>query len=111
MTRRQQAIAKFRAASRNVSLSTTIGLWVCTVSTIGLLVASWCVPPLGAIDPSALKGGSLIFAFAALWELREAIREGLGFKLTHGETVIEVKDQNGTQDNEIKTDGDGEYRD
>lgn len=100
MTRRQQAIAKFRAASRNVSLSTTIGLWVCTVSTIGLLVASWCVPPLGAIDPSALKGGSLIFAFAALWELREAIREGLGFKLTHGETIIEVKDQDGkTEDN------------
>lgn len=95
MTRSQKALATFRSVSRNVSLSTTIGLWVCTISTIGLLVASWCVPPLGAIDPSALKGGSLIFAFAGLWELREAIREGLGFKLTHGETTIEVKDQDG----------------
>lgn len=100
MTRSQKALATFRSVSRNVSLSTTIGLWVCTISTIGLLVASWCVPPLGAIDPSALKGGSLIFAFAGLWELREAIREGLGFKLTHGETTIEVKDQDGnTEDN------------
>lgn len=95
MTRAKQALAKFRSVSRNVSLSTTIGLWVCTIAAIGLLVASWCVPPLGAIDPSALKGGSLIFAFAGLWELREAIREGLGFKLTHGETTIEVKDQDG----------------
>lgn len=95
MTRTQKALATFRSVSRNVSLSTTIGLWVCTLSTIGLLVASWCVPPLGAIDPSALKGGSLIFAFAGLFELREAIREGLGFKLQHGSTTIEVKDQDG----------------
>ena len=95
MTRTQKALATFRSVSRNVSLSTTIGLWACTISTIGLLVASWCVPPLGAIDPSALKGGSLIFAFAGLFELREAIREGLGFKLQHGSTTIEVKDQDG----------------
>lgn len=111
MTRAQQALAKFRSVSRNVSLSTTIGLWVCTIAAIGLLAASFALPPVGAIDPSALRGGSLFFAFAGLWELREAIHEGLGFKLTHGETVIEVKDQDGTQDNEIKTDGDGEYRD
>lgn len=111
MTRAQQALAKFRSVSRNVSLSTTIGLWACLIIAAGLLVASWCVPPLGVIDPSSLKGASLIFAFAGLFELREAIREGLGFKLTHGDTVIEVKDQDGTQDNEIKTDGDGGYQD
>jgi hypothetical protein len=36
-----------------------------------------------------------MFAFASLFELREAIREGLGVKLTHGDTTIEVHDLDG----------------
>ena len=106
MTQRRR-LARFRAITRNVSMSTTIGLWACAVSTIGLLIASFVVPPLGVIDPSALKGGSLIFAFAGLFELREAIREGLGFKLTHGQTTVEVKDLDGNKPedtNEINND-------
>lgn len=96
MTRKRR-LARFRAVTRNVSTSTTIGLWVCTLSAVGLLVASFCVPPMGEISPSVLKGGSLIFAFAGLFELREAIREGLGFRLTHGDTTVEVKDLDGKQ--------------
>ena len=42
-----------------------------------------------------LAAGGWIFAFAALFELREAIKEGLGFKITHGQTTVEVKDQDG----------------
>lgn len=99
MTQKRR-LARFRAMTRNVSTSTTIGLWVCTIATIGLLVASFCVPPMGEISPSALKGGSLIFAFAGLFELREAIREGLGFKLTHGGTTVEVKDLDGKKTEE-----------
>ncbi|MBO5496497.1 MAG: hypothetical protein J5967_03765 [Oscillospiraceae bacterium] len=75
--------------------STTVGLWVCTIISIGLFVASFCVPPMGEISPSVLKAGSLIFAFAALFLIREAIVEGLGVRLTHGDTVIEVKDLDG----------------
>jgi len=105
MTRKRR-LAQFRAMARNVSASTTVGLWVCVLSTIGLLVASFLVPPRGVIDPSVLKGGSLIFAFAGLFELREAIREGLGFKLTHGGTTVEVKDLDGkkTEENNENTD-------
>ena len=88
-------LAKFRAMARNVKTSTTVGLWVCTITSIGLFVASFCVPPTGEISPSVLKAGSLIFAFAALFLIREAIVEGLGVRLTHGDTVIEVKDLDG----------------
>lgn len=102
----KRRLARFRAMTRNVSTSTTIGLWVCVLSTIGLLVASFLVPPRGVIDPSVLKGGSLIFAFAGLFELREAIREGMGVKLTHGQTTIEVQDLDGTptDQEDFKTD-------
>ena len=81
--------------TRNVRTSTTVALWVCLLVAIGLFVASFIVPPTGEISPSVLKGGSLLFAFAALMEAREAILEGFGIKLTHGDTVVEVKDQDG----------------
>lgn len=92
---KQRQLVKLRALARNVKTSTTVGLWACTITSIGLFVASFCVPPMGEISPSVLKAGSLIFAFAALFMVREAIVEGLGVRLTHGNTVIEVKDLDG----------------
>lgn len=89
------AIARFRAETRNVTRMTTILLFIFAVATIGLLVASFLVPPLGTINPTVLKAGALLFAFATLVEVREAIREGLGVKLTHGATTIEVHDLDG----------------
>ena len=32
------------------------GLYVILILSFGLLIASWIVPPLGAISPSALQG-------------------------------------------------------
>lgn len=91
-------LARLRAMARNVRTSTTILLWVFSLSAIGLFTASFVVPPMGEIDPSVLKAGGIIFAFAALAEAREAIIEGLGVKVTHGSTTIEVKDQDGKGD-------------
>lgn len=88
-------LARFRAAARNVRTSTTIALWICLLISIALLVASFLVPPMGEISPSALKGGSLIFAFATLFLIREAVTEGLGVKLTHGDTTVIVHDMDG----------------
>lgn len=103
MTAQRRTLARLRAMSRNVRTSTTVGIWFCTVSAIGLLVASFIVPPMGEISPSVLKAGSLIFAFAALIEVREAITEGLGVKVSHGQTTVEVRDTDGKTDTEIQT--------
>ena len=103
---RRRTLARLRAMSRNVRTSTTVGIWVCTVSAIGLLVASFIVPPMGEISPSVLKAGSLIFAFAALIEVREAITEGLGVKVSHGQTTVEVRDTDGKTNTEIQTNDD-----
>lgn len=88
-------LTKFREETRNVTKTTTIMLWICGLSTIALFVASFIVPPTGVIDPTILKAAALLFAFATLAEAREAIREGLGVKLTHGHTTIEVHDIDG----------------
>lgn len=108
MTTQRRTLARLRAMSRNVRTSTTVGIWVCTLSAIGLLVASFIVPPMGEISPSVLKAGSLIFAFAALIEVREAITEGLGVKVSHGQTTVEVRDADGKTETEIQTTTDDE---
>lgn len=81
--------------THRVSRSTTIALWVCLSTTIVLFVLSALMPPKGAIDPSMFKAAGYMFAFATLFVLREAIREGLGVKLTHGDTSLEVGDLDG----------------
>ena len=91
-------LARFRAATKRIKTSTSIALWLCLGASLGLLVASFIVPPTGVIDGSVLRAASLIFGFAALFVAREAIMEGLGVKLTHGETTIEIKDQDGPSD-------------
>lgn len=108
MTAQRRTLARLRAMSRNVRTSTTVGIWVCTLSAIGLLVASFIVPPMGEISPSVLKAGSLIFAFAALIEVREAITEGLGVKVSHGQTTVEVRDADGDTETENQTTTDDE---
>ena len=90
-------LTKFRAMTRRVRTSTTIALWFCVLCSAGLFIASFCVPPLGEISPSVLKAGAEIFAFASLVMLREAIMEGMGVKMTHGNTTIEVKDTDGNE--------------
>lgn len=92
---RAAAISRFREATKNVKTSTTIALWSCLIISAGMLIASFIVPPRGVIDPSVLKAASLVFAFAGLFFLREAVMEGLGVKLTHGQTTIEVHDLDG----------------
>ena len=95
MTKQELRIRRFQSVTKNISLQTTILLWIFALTAIGLFVASFIVPPTGIIDPSVLKAVALIFAFATLAEAREAIREGLGVKLTHGQTTIEVHDLDG----------------
>lgn len=91
--------------TKNVRTSTTVALWVCILAAVGLFIASFCVPPTGVIDGSVLRAGSLLFAFGSLAVLREAIREGIGAKLTHGNTTIEVKDLDGKNDEKTRENG------
>ena len=94
-TTRAQRIERFREETKNISKTTTILLWIFGLTTIALFTASFIVPPTGEISPSVLNAAALLFAFATLAEAREAIREGLGVKLTHGNTTIVVQDLDG----------------
>ncbi len=103
---RDQVLTRFRAAAKRIKTSTSIALWACLSAALGLLIASFVVPPTGIIDPSVLRAASLIFGFAALFVVREAVMEGLGIKLTHGNTTLVIKDQDGKPAEETAADGD-----
>lgn len=65
-----------------------------------LLIVSWITPPPFKIDPSVLKGVSLILAFNALWTIHAAIMKGGKGKFRHGQTELEVsaEDKNERED-------------
>lgn len=96
----QQKMREFRVITKRVSTSTTIALWVCLLVTIGLFLTSAYWPPRGVIDPSMFKAAGYLSGFATLFVIREAIREGLGVKLTHGETTVQVGDMDGKPNDE-----------
>lgn len=74
----------------NISKHTTIALWVFASVTVGLGVYSAVCPPAGVIDKSVFEFGALMCGFATLAVAREAIKEGLGVKYTHGNTEVQI---------------------
>lgn len=68
--------------------------WVFSVTSIGLIIASFIVPPTGVIDPSVLAAVGELFAFPALGTVILAIEKGVDAKVTKGDTTLTVGDLN-----------------
>jgi len=75
-------------------------LKILTFAAIGLIIASFCVPPMGVIDGSVLAGVGELFAFGALWQVAKAIDKGLDTKVQHNNTSITVGDFNKEENND-----------
>ena len=68
--------------------------YVLTTISLGLLIASWVVPPTGVIDSSVLSATAEIFAFAALGTVIKAIDKGVKASVKKGDTELTVGDNN-----------------
>lgn len=86
------SIGKFD--TKNVTKQTTILLWCSFFLTVVMGFWAFVVPPKGIIDESVLKLSTILFGFAPVSVVREAIKEGIGVKMRHGETEIEVNNDN-----------------
>lgn len=67
--------------------------WITLLVSVGLLIASFVVPPLGVISPSVLQGVAELFAFATLFKLPniiQSISDGKQVTLQHGSTTVTV---------------------
>lgn len=59
-----------------------------------LVVVSFFVPPRGVIDGSVLAAVGELFAFASLFMIWESVDRGMDAKITHGETTIQLSNDN-----------------
>lgn len=66
--------------------------WICLLTSIFLIVASFFVPPLSVVDGSVLASVGELFAFAALGNIVAAIEKGIDAKVEHNGTSITIGD-------------------
>ena len=69
--------------------------WLTLITSIGLLVAGFCVPPTGVIDGSVLKAVGLLLGFATIAQIPIIIEVAGYFRMTKGDLVIETAKDGG----------------
>ena len=69
-------------------------MYLLLILVFGLFVASFVVPPLGAISPSVLQGGAIILGFGWLFYLTANvpvfIQRGAKIRASYGNANIEI---------------------
>ena len=66
----------------------TIPFWICLIVSIGLIVAGFCVPPMGIIDGSVLTAVGILFGFASLAQIPVIIEVAGYVRMTKGYMTI-----------------------
>ena len=75
----------------------TIPFWICLIVSIGLIVAGFCVPPMGIIAGSVLTAVGILFGFASLAQVPVIIEVAGYVRMTKGDMTIEAKGINQNQ--------------
>lgn len=82
----------------NGDLLWKVSFCVSQVISVILLIASFCVPPMGVIDPSIFAGIGELFAFPALYSFYNIILSGRAATLKRGDMEIIVNEINNEKD-------------
>lgn len=64
--------------------------WICLIFSIGLILGSFFVPPMGVVDGSILASVGELFGFATLATVIEAIKKGSDVTISHGSTTVGI---------------------
>ena len=75
----------------------TIPFWICLIVSIGLIVAGFCVPPMGIMYGSVLTAVGILFGFASLAQVPVIIEVAGYVRMTKGDMTIEAKGINQNQ--------------
>ena len=81
--------------SRKEATRKGIAFWLTLVTSMGLIIAGFCVPPTGIIDGSVLKSVGLLLGFATLAQIPIIIEVAGYFRMTKGDLVIETSKDGG----------------
>ena len=83
---------------KNFTKPQKISFWVCLLFSIGLLTASFIIPPTGKIDNSVIQSVGEIFGFAALYVVIEAIGRGSDIIFKRGNTEVKMNNPDKVED-------------
>lgn len=64
--------------------------WLTLLTSVGLVVAGFCVPPTGVIDGSVLTATGILLGFATVAQIPVIIEVAGYFKMTKGDVTIEA---------------------
>lgn len=67
-----------------------IVFYVSLITSVGLLVAGFCVPPTGVIDPSVLTAVGELIGFVTVAQVPYVIDKGRNATIKHGNTEISI---------------------
>ena len=81
--------------SRQEATRKGIAFWLTLITSIGLGIAGFLVPPTGEIDGSILKYVSLLLGFATIAQIPVIIQVAGYFRMTKGDLVIETSKKAG----------------
>lgn len=76
--------------SKREAIRKGAAFWITLITSIGLVVAGFCVPPTGVIDGSVLKAVGLLLGFATIAQIPVIIEVAGYFRMTKGDFVIET---------------------
>lgn len=78
-----------------------ITFFTCLIISIGLLIASFVIPPPGAIHPSVLQGCAILMGYATLSAVIHSINKGsdVTFKKGDMEVTLNNPDDNNDENN------------
>ncbi len=68
----------------------SIIFWFCLMTSIGLVVGGFFVPPMAVIDGSVLTAAGILFGYATIDMIPQIVKEAKIAKITTGNTSIEV---------------------
>ena len=75
---------------------------ICLALSIGLIVASWFVPPMAVVDGTVLAAVGELFGFAALATVIQAVDKGHKATITKGDTTLTVGTDKKEQENKYE---------
>lgn len=76
--------------SKREAIRKGVAFWITLITSIGLVVSGFCVPPTGVIDGSVLKAVGLLLGFATIAQIPVIIEVAGYFRMTKGDLVIET---------------------
>lgn len=71
-----------------------IVFYVSLITSVGLLVAGFVLPPQGVIDPSVLTAVGELIGFATIAQIPYIVDKGKSATISHGNTSISISRRN-----------------